>query len=314
MFADMLNAPVAELTMSDHIDACEDFVDARTLVFLKAVLEDVLNHQATSFSQCDLMPHAAEGLVDVLHDLWRRVAPAELEQLLPDVARIAVNDCLRDTTKKLVHHDCFVFLRHRVEGLLDNVAAESIHAEIECVPADSLSNSNNLLRRTMLEAALDQEVTKAVDHKWVCLIDDSVHDLELLVYRTDLELLLQEDGCLLVVVADDLVHDILPVARHVTIEETAIVQWLSRAHVSGGLHLWSVVHGWVDLREVCGSRGELGADWSVHVMSSAIGKCIRRLEAKRSDGRSVSRLEVGTATKSRVWTWEDGRWLVSASR
>lgn len=31
MLADVLNAPVAELAMSNHIDASEDFVDARTL-------------------------------------------------------------------------------------------------------------------------------------------------------------------------------------------------------------------------------------------------------------------------------------------
>jgi len=32
MFADMLNAPVSELAMSDNINACEDFIDTRPLL------------------------------------------------------------------------------------------------------------------------------------------------------------------------------------------------------------------------------------------------------------------------------------------
>jgi hypothetical protein len=31
MLADMLNAPVAELTVGDDVDTGEDFIDARTL-------------------------------------------------------------------------------------------------------------------------------------------------------------------------------------------------------------------------------------------------------------------------------------------
>ena len=32
MFADMLNAPIAELTVSNYINAVQDFINARTLV------------------------------------------------------------------------------------------------------------------------------------------------------------------------------------------------------------------------------------------------------------------------------------------
>ena len=32
MFADMLNAPIAELTVSNYVNAIQDFIDARTLV------------------------------------------------------------------------------------------------------------------------------------------------------------------------------------------------------------------------------------------------------------------------------------------
>ncbi len=32
MFADVLNAPIAELTVSDYINTIQDFINARTLV------------------------------------------------------------------------------------------------------------------------------------------------------------------------------------------------------------------------------------------------------------------------------------------
>lgn len=32
MFADMLNAPIAELTVSNYVNTIQDFVNARTLV------------------------------------------------------------------------------------------------------------------------------------------------------------------------------------------------------------------------------------------------------------------------------------------
>lgn len=32
MFADMLNAPIAELTVSNYINTIQDFINARTLV------------------------------------------------------------------------------------------------------------------------------------------------------------------------------------------------------------------------------------------------------------------------------------------
>lgn len=69
------------------------------LVLFEAVLKDVLNDQATSLTKSNLVPHATESLVDVLHNLRWRLGPAKLEKLLPDVASIAVNDSLRDTTK-----------------------------------------------------------------------------------------------------------------------------------------------------------------------------------------------------------------------
>ncbi len=235
MLAEVLNAPVAELTVSNDVDACEDLVDAWTLVFFKTVLKDVLDDEAAGLTQCNFVPHAAQSLVDVLHDLRWRPAPAQFKELLPDMTSVAVDDGLRDATKQLVHHDRLVLLRDGVEGLLDDMTPESIHAEVECVSANGLRNCNDLLCRAMLEAALDEEVAEAIDHERIRLVDNSADDLELLLRSGDLELLLQEDGGLLVVAADDLVDNVLPVAAHVTVEKAAVVERLHRVDVRGGL-------------------------------------------------------------------------------
>ena len=42
------------------------------------------------------MPHAAKGFIDMLHDLWWRCLLSKFEQLLPDVAGIAMDDRLGD--------------------------------------------------------------------------------------------------------------------------------------------------------------------------------------------------------------------------
>jgi hypothetical protein len=44
------------------------------------------------------------------------------------------------------------------------------------------------------------------------LLDYGLYNLILLIRSADLELLLQEDGCLLVIVANNLVNNILPIA------------------------------------------------------------------------------------------------------
>lgn len=231
MLADMLDAPVAELAVRDDIDAGENLVDAGTLVVLKTVLEDVLDNKAASLAQSNLMPHAAQSLVDVLHDLRRRAAPTQFEQLLPNVASVAVDDGLGNAKQELVDHDGLVLFRDAVECLLDNVTPKSIHAETEGVAANGLGNGNDLLRRAVLEAALDQEVAKAVDHERVGLINNRLHDLELLLGRSNFDLLLQEDGSLLIIVANDLVDDVAPVAAHVAVEKATIVERLDSAHV-----------------------------------------------------------------------------------
>lgn len=201
------------------------------LVFLETVLENVLDHQATCLAQSDLMPHTTKRFVDVAHDLRWRIAPAELEKLLPDVAGIAMDHSLRNATEQLMHHGGFVLLRNAVERLLDDVTAEGVHAESKSVPTDGLSDGDDLLGRAMLKAALHEEVAETIDHERVGLSDDGFHNLVLLLRCADLELLLQEDGGLLIVVADDLIDDVLPIATHIAIEETPVVHRLDRRHV-----------------------------------------------------------------------------------
>lgn len=181
VLADMLDAPVAKLTVRDNVNVGEHFPNAWTLVLFKTVFEDVLYDQASSLAQSNLMPHAAQSLVDILHDLRRRVTPAQLEQLLPDVACIAVDNGLWDTTKEFVDHDCFVVLWDDIERLLDDVTAESIHTELKSLAANSIGNGDDLFRCTVLEATLDEEVPKTVNHERVRFSNDGLDKLELLL-------------------------------------------------------------------------------------------------------------------------------------
>ena len=109
-------------------------------------------------------------------------------------------------------HDGLVFLRNGVEGFLNDMAAEGVHAQAQGVATDSVGNSNDLLGGTVLKAALDQEIAEAVDHQRICLSDDGFNDFIFLLDGPDLELLLQEDGRLLIIVADNLIDDISPIA------------------------------------------------------------------------------------------------------
>lgn len=183
------------------------------------------------------MPHAAQGIVDELHDLGRSLTPPQLEQLLPDMTGISVDDRLRDTTKQFVDHDGLVVLGDRIECLLDDVTAKWIHGQIERISTDSLSNLNYLLRSAMLEAALDEKVAEAIDHEWIGLGDNGFDNVEFLLRCSDLQFLLEKDGCLLVIVANNLVNDVLPVAVDTAVKKTAVVQGLSGRQI--GLPLGS---------------------------------------------------------------------------
>ena len=247
MLTEVLNAPVAELTMGNEVNIRDDFLDGGTLelsarttstqlhltyfLLFHTVLEDVLNDKTTSLAKSNLVPHASKRLVDLDHNLRWLSRPSQLKQLLPDMTSIAVNDSVRNATEELANHVSLVVLRHRIEGFLNDVTPERIHAESNDVAMNGISNSDNLLRSTMLEAALDQEVAETIDHQGVGLVDDRLDNLELLFSGTDLELLLQEDRRLLVIVAHDFVNDVFPITRHGLVEESTVVEWFERRDI-----------------------------------------------------------------------------------
>lgn len=161
------------------------------------------------------MPHAAKGFIHFDHDLRRLAVPTELEQLLPDMACIAMNYRLWNSAEELVNHDSFVLLGNTVKGLLNNMAPEGVHAQIESVASYRIGNCNHLLRSPMFETTLNKKVAKSVYHEWVSLTDDGLNNVVLLLCRPNLELLLEEDRRLLVVIANNLVHNVFPVARDI---------------------------------------------------------------------------------------------------
>lgn len=77
----------------------QNHVTLAHLVLFKTILEDVLDHEAASLAQGNLVPHTLQSLIDVRHDLRRRLGPTQLEQLLPDMARVAVDDSVGDSSK-----------------------------------------------------------------------------------------------------------------------------------------------------------------------------------------------------------------------
>ncbi len=83
----------------------------------------------------------------------------------------------------------------------------------------------------MLKASLDQEVAEAVDHQWIGLCHNRLDDVILLLSCADLELLLKEDRSLLIIVAHDLVNNVLPVAINSTVKQTTVVERLGSRQI-----------------------------------------------------------------------------------
>lgn len=156
------------------------------LVFFQAVFKDILDNKTASFTQSNLMPHTAESIIDILHDLGRSLSPPQLEQFLPDVAGVSVDDCLGYASKQFGDHDSLIVLRDRVKGFLYHVAPKRVHRQVQCVTTDGLCDLNHLLGSSMLEAALDEEVAEAVDHQWIGLGDDGLYNLILLLRCSNL--------------------------------------------------------------------------------------------------------------------------------
>lgn len=134
-------------------------------------------------------------------------------------------------------HGCLVLLGDTIKSFLDNMATESIHAQRKSIAADSLSDGNYLIMCTMFEAALNKEIAEPVDHQSIRLRNDRFDDFVLLFRSAHLELLLEKDGSLLIVVTDDLVDNILPVAAHVAVQQTTVVHRLDRGNVVGSTSL-----------------------------------------------------------------------------
>lgn len=125
-------------------------------------------------------------------------------------------------------HNGLILLRYGIKGLLNDVTAKGVHAETQSVPTNGVCNGDDLFWSPMLEATLHEEVSEAVDHQRISLGDNRFNDFVLLLHCTNFELLLQEDRGLLVIVANNLVDDVLPVASHAPVEEATIIERLHR--------------------------------------------------------------------------------------
>lgn len=228
MLTNVLDAPVAILATSDVVKVGQNLVDARTLVILVAVLEDVLHNKTAGFADCNLSPLANKSSVDCSHDHRWWSLPAELEQLLPNVASISMNNGVADAGQQFTHHLMLESLGNAVEGLLNDVAAKCISAKTHSVSFNMSSQAHDLVVVGALEDALNKEVAKAITHELETTIDDGVDDGILERWLGVLDLLLEEYGRLLVVARDDLVDDHVPVRSDARLEELAPVDLLSR--------------------------------------------------------------------------------------
>lgn len=177
------------------------------------------------------MPHTSKGFVHFGHDLRRLVVPTQLEQLLPDMTGVPVNHGLWDSPQELMNHDSFVLLWNTIEGLLDDMASKWIHGQAQCITLDCISNGDHLVRRPMLETALNEKVAESIDHQRISLAYDRLDNVKLLFNCSDLEFLLEKDGSLLVIVTDNLVHNVLPVAGDILVQQTTVVQRLQWRHI-----------------------------------------------------------------------------------
>jgi len=150
------------------------------------------------------------------------------------MACIPMDHSFGNPAQKFVDHNGFVFFWHTVECLLDHMATKRIHTEAQSIALDSIRNGNNLLRGSVFEAALDKKVSKPIYHERVRLLYDGFDYIIFLLCGPNFELLLQKYRGLLVIVANDLVHYILPITGNVLIEKAPVVEWLKWRNVRLG--------------------------------------------------------------------------------
>jgi hypothetical protein len=125
-------------------------------------------------------------------------------------------DGLRDAAKKLTHHDGLELFRYTIEGFLDYMASESVHAQCHSIATNRICNALDLLRGSVFETPLNEKVAETVDHQLISLSNNSINNRMFLLCSADFEFLLQKDRCLLIVIADNLVNNILPIAVDAT--------------------------------------------------------------------------------------------------
>lgn len=121
-----------------------------------------------------------------------------------------------DPSKQFTDHSCLEFLWNTIECLLDNMTSECVHTQGHCVTPNGRRYAVNLILRSMLEAPLNKEISKSINHQLVCLCNNSLYNSVLLFDRANLELLLQEYGCLLIIIADNLINNIFPITINAT--------------------------------------------------------------------------------------------------
>lgn len=148
-----------------------------------------------------------------------------------------MNDGLRNTTQEFVNHDSLVVLGDRIKSLLNNMATERVHGKVQGVSANGLGDFDDLFRRSVFKAPLYKKVAETVDHQGIGLCHDGLNNLVLLFRSPNLELLLEKDRGLLIVVANNLVNDVLPVAVNIAVQQTTVVERFSGCEICLSLGL-----------------------------------------------------------------------------
>jgi hypothetical protein len=107
----VLDDPISPLTTSNGVDIFENLLNTRSLpvslwgegdrdlVFIQAILKDVLNDQTSSLAQRNLSPNSPKRIIDILHNHRRIPPPPNLQNLLPNMTRKPMTHRLRNPTK-----------------------------------------------------------------------------------------------------------------------------------------------------------------------------------------------------------------------
>src|ERR1700753_2082898 len=88
VFTNMLNAPIAILSLCNDIDLLKDLLNTRAFILFVAVLKYVLNNKTASFTHGNIPPLPRECCIHKAHDLRWLNRPTKLKQLLPNVTGI----------------------------------------------------------------------------------------------------------------------------------------------------------------------------------------------------------------------------------